>query len=160
MNTPEQERLLRDVLNDSETYSAFRAQVRQAMLTELRRGHGSRRGNQLLALAACLAIALTLLWLLQPHHSNDTPHAGVAIVRSIPLKAGQIVTTANHHPNVGFVQSRNIEVMSANFEAVRTVGELPPDVLTDEQLLNLFRGRAVALVDLGSGKKLVLLDEE
>jgi len=160
MKTPEHERLLRDVLNEDETYGAFRAQLRQAMLTEVRRGRGSRRGNQLLALAACLAIALTLLWLLQPRNPNHSQPAGIAIVRSIPLQAGQIVTTANHHPNVGLVQSRNIEVMSANFEIVRTVGELPPDVLTDDQLLDLFRGRAVALVDLGSGKKLVLLDEE
>ena len=82
------------------------------------------------------------------------------MVRSIPLKPDQIVTTANNSPNVVLVQSRNIEVMSANFEVVRTIGELPPDVLTDEQLLDLFKGRAVALVDLGSGKKLVFLDEE
>ena len=160
MKTPDQERLLRDALNEDETYSAFRAQLRQIMLTEVRRQHGSDRGKQLLAMAACLAIALTLLWVLQPRNSNDIPPPGVAIVRSIPLKPDQIVTTANHHPNIGLVQSRNIELMSANFETVRTLGELPPDVLTDEQLLDLFRGRAVALVDLGSAKKLVFLDEE
>jgi hypothetical protein len=160
MKTPEQERLLCDVLNEDETYSAFRAQLRQTMLTEARRQYGSRRGKQLLALAACVAIALTLLWLLQPRNSNDTPPAGLAIVHSIPLKPEQIVTTANHNPNVVLVLSRNTEVMSANFEAVRTVGELPPDVLTDQQLLDLFKGRAVALVNLDTGKKLVFLDEE
>jgi hypothetical protein len=50
--------------------------------------------------------------------------------------------------------------VSANFEVVRTIGELPPDILTDEQLLDLFKGRAVALVNLATGKKLVFLDEE
>jgi len=160
MKTPEQERLLRDVLNEDETYGAFRAQLRQTMLTEVRRQARSRREKQLLAMAACLAVALPLLWLLQPRNSNDTPPAGVAIVRSSPLKPEQIVTTANHSPNVVWVLSRNTEVMSANFEAVRTVGELPPDVLTDEQLLDLFKGRAVALVNLATGKKLVFLDEE
>jgi len=160
MKTPEQERLLRDVLNEDETYGAFRARLRQTMLAEVRRQAGSRRGKQLLAMAACLAVALTLLGLLQPRNSNDTPPAGVAIVRSSPLKPEQIVTTANHSPNVVLVLSRNTFVMSANFEAVRTVGELPPDVLTDEQLLDLFKGRAVALVNLATGKKLVFLDEE
>jgi len=159
MKTPEQERLLGDVLNEDETYNAFRARLRQTMLAEVRRTHRSR-GKQLLALAACVALALTPLWLLQPRNSGNTHPAGLSIVQSIPLKPAQIVTTANHSPHVTVVESRNIEIMSANFEVVRTIGELPPDILTDEQLLDLFKGRAVVLVNLTTGKKLVFLDEE
>jgi hypothetical protein len=160
MKTPEQEHLLRDVLNEDATYTAFRAQLRQTMLTEVRRGRGAGRGKQLLALAACLAVALSLLRLLQPPPSANPPPPGVVILRSTPLQPGQIVTTRNHNPNVQVVQSSNIEILSAGFEVVRTVGELPADVLTDEQLLDLFKGRAVALLNLATGKKLVFLDEE
>jgi len=159
MKTPEQEHLLRDVLNADESYNAFRARLRQTMLAEVRRTHRSR-GKQLLALAACVALAVVPLWLLQPRNSGNTHTTGVSIVQSIPLKPDQIVTTANHSPHVTVVESRNIEVISANFEVVRTIGELPPEILTDEQLLDLFKGRAVALVNLATGKKLVFLDEE
>ena len=160
MKTPEQEHLLRDVLNADESYNAFRARLRQTMLAEVRRTHRSSGKQQLLALAACVALALAPLWLLQPRKSGHTYPTGVSIVQSIPLKPDQIVTTANHSPHVTVVASRNIEIISPNFEVVRTIGELPPDILTDEQLLDLFKGRAVALVNLATGKKLVFLDEE
>lgn len=160
MKTPEQERLLRDVLNEDEGYAALRAQLRQKMLAEVRRRRWSRRAKPVLALAACVAVALTLLWLVQPRDSNPRQGMGAPTVRSVPLKPEQIVTTAKHNPNVVMVQSRTVEVLSARLDVVRTIGEFRADSLTDEELLDLFKGRAVALVNLSTGKKLVFLDEE
>jgi hypothetical protein len=160
MKTPEQQRLLRDVLNEDESYTAFRAELRQTILTELRRRRWSRRAQPLLTLAACVALALTLLWMFRPPGSDNRQPASVAIVRSVPLKPEQIVTTANHRSNIATVQSRNIEIMAVGLEIVRTIGGFRADTLTDQELLDLFKGRAVALVDLDSGRKLVFLDED
>jgi hypothetical protein len=160
MKTPDQERLLNDVLNEDAAYQAFRTELRRTMLVEVRRRRRPRHTKPLLAMAASLALALTLLSLLSPRNPNYPQTAVVPVVRSVALKPEQIVTTAKHRPAVVTVQSRNIEIMSANFEMVRTVGELSADRLTDEQLLHLFDGRAVALVSVTGGKKLVFLDED
>jgi hypothetical protein len=158
MKTPDQERLLRDVLNEDETYKTFRAELRETMLVAVRQRHRSRYARPLLALAACVVVALSFVRLVQTRDGQPHPPAAVAIVRSVPLRPSQIVTTGQSHA-LEMVQSRQIELISANFEVVRTLGELSADRLTDEQLLQLFHGRAVALISLTAGKKLVFLDE-
>lgn len=158
MKTPEQERLLNEVLHD-ENYTNFRAEVRGTMLAELRRQRRSRHTRQILALAACIPFALALHWLVQ-HHDRATPSLPqVATVRSVPLRSDQLVTTAGHRHSLAVIQSRDIQLATVQMEIVRTVAELPTNTLTDEQLLDLFKGRPVALVSLDTGKRLLLLDE-
>lgn len=157
MKTPEQERLLHDVLHD-EGYAAYRAELCERMLSAVRRERRWRRTRQSLALAACVSFALTLHWIVQHRHTSVSPSGRLAVIRTVPLKADQIVTTAGHAAGLTVVQSPNIELSSARFDVVRTIVELPTDTLTDEQLLELFKDRPVALVHSGSGKKLFFLD--
>lgn len=156
MKTPDQERLLADVLLD-ESHQAFRAELRQTMLAEVRRVRRYRRMKPLLALAACVPLAFAVHWLLQGHAPQTVPAGGgIASVRSMPLRPDQIVTTAEATRNYAVVSSRPAE---PDLAIVSTV-TLPNTGLTDEQLLELVRDRAVALVSLESGKKLVFLDDE
>src|SRR5213594_308512 len=159
MKTPEQERLLRDVLRD-ESYLGFRAQVRDAMLAELRARRHFQRRKQLLALAACVALALGVQWILTPRDSRNIQLAHIPMVRSVSLKPEQLVTTAGHAGALAVIESRDIEVSSLRLGIVQTVTTLPGDTLTDEQLLDLFKGRAVALVNSTNGKKVLFLDEK
>ncbi|HMJ65041.1 MAG TPA: hypothetical protein VK615_06795 [Candidatus Binatia bacterium] len=159
MKTPEQERLLGDVLYD-ESYAGYRTQVRERMLGEVRRHRQLRRTKQLLALAACLAVAAGAHWIFTFRHPTNPQLDRVAVVHSVPLKPEQIVTTARHASGLAVVGSRDMEVSSLRLGIVETVARLPADTLTDEQLLDLFKGRAVALVNLANGKTLLFLDEQ
>lgn len=159
MKTPEQERLLNDVLH-GESYTGFRTEVCETMLAELRRQRRARRMRQMLALAACILLALALHWLVQLPDRVPPSYAGVPIVRSVPLRPDQLVTTVGHGQPFAVIQSRDIQLAAVQMEIVRTVAELPANTLTDEQLLDLFKGRPVALVSLDTGKRLLLLDED
>jgi hypothetical protein len=156
MKTPDQERLLADVLLD-ESHQAFQAELRQTMLAEVRRVRRYRRMKPLLALAACVPFAFAVHWLLQGPAPQTVPaRSGIASVRSVPLRPEQIVTTAKATRNYAVVSSRAAE---PDLAIVSTV-TLPDTGLTDEQLLELVKDRAVALVSLEGGKKLVFLDDE
>jgi hypothetical protein len=152
------ELLLADVLHD-QTYLAFRAQLRQTMLGELRRQRRARRAKELLALAACLALVLGIHRILTSHHQTSVQPTRIAVVRSVPLKPEQIVTTAAHASALAMVRSHDFQLSSVRFGIVETRATLPADTLTDEQLLDLFKGRAVALVSSSQGKQLLFLDE-
>jgi hypothetical protein len=160
MKTPDHVPLLHDVLHNDPGYAAFRAEVRTTMLAEVRRRRAFRRARPFLMMAACLTLAVTLLGLFQTRHTGAPESASSLMVRSVPLRPEQIVRTAGHTPNMVTVRSGEIELMTASLDVVRTVGDLPAAALTDEQLLELFKGRAVALVTLTTGKKLVFLDQE
>src|SRR5438093_2933142 len=138
MKTPEQEHLLADVLHD-QSYLDFRAQLRQTMLGELRRQRRTRRTKQLLALAACVTLALGVQWTLALRHQTHVRPAPIASVRSVPLKPEQIVTTAGHASALAMVESRDLELNSVRFGIVEPRATLPADTLTDEQLLDLFK---------------------
>ena len=98
--------------------------------------------------------------------ARTRPQAGqrstVSIVRTAPLLADQIVTTVSakgaaslRSPELVFVttSSSEIEMLRTDTRATET--------LNDEQLLELFKGRPVALVFVGPNeRRLVLLDEE
>jgi hypothetical protein len=159
MKTPEQERLLGDVLC-GESYTGFRAQVREQMLGEIRRCRLFRRTRQLLALAACGAMVVGAQWVFTFRQTTKSKPGGVTMVRSTPLKPEQIVTTAEYAGALAVVGSRDMEVSSLRLGIVETVATLPADMLTDEQLLDLFKGRAVALVNSANGKTLLFLDEQ
>jgi len=159
MKTPEEETLLGDVLCD-ESYAGFRAQVRDRMSAEIRRCRAFRRAKQLLALAACVAGALGIHWILAPRAPVDRQAGRIAIVRSVPLKPEQIVTTVAHGSAVTVMRSRDVEISSLRLGIFETVATVPAKQISDEELLDLFKGRAVALVNSGSGKRLLFLDEE
>ena len=161
MKTTEKDKLLNDVLHD-EGYAAFRAGLFDDTLAELRRQRGARRRRRLLALAACLPIAAGLYALLAP----PTPPAGrpsstVAVVRTVPLAGDQIVTTATMTSTPTTAQAKVVFVTTAaaHIEVVQTTGQAM-QMLTDQQLLDLFKGQPVALVTISPGeRRLVLLHD-
>jgi hypothetical protein len=160
MKTPDHVALVRDVLHNDPGYTAFRAQVCTTMVAEVRRRRAFRRARPLLIMAACVPFAVTLLCLFQTRPPTPPGSAAPLLVRSVPLRPEQIVRTASHPPNVVTVRSGTVEVMTGSWDTVRTAGDLPANVLTDEQLLDSFKGRAVALVTAANGKRLVFLDDQ
>ena len=161
MKTTEKDKLLNDVLHD-EGYAAFRAGLFDDTLAELRRQRAARRRRRLLALAACLPIAAGLYSLLAPPTPPAShPFSTVAVVRTVPLAEDQIVTSATMTapPMTARAKVVFITTAAANVEVVQTVGQAM-QLLTDQQLLDLFKGHPVALVTIGPGeRRLVLLNE-
>jgi hypothetical protein len=160
MKTTEKDRLLNDVLHD-EGYAAFRAGLFDDTLAELRRQRATRRGRRLLALAACLPIAAGLYYLLAPPTPQAIqPLSTGAVVRTVPLGRDQIVATAPMTPPPTMAQTKVVFVTTAdaNIEVVQTTGQAI-QMLTDQQLLDLFHGQPVALVTISPGeRRLVLLN--
>jgi hypothetical protein len=161
MKTTEKEKLLNDVLHD-EGYTAFRAGLFDDTLAELRRHRAARSRRRLLALAACLPIAAGLYALLSPPNPRAShPISTVALVRTEPLAADQLVTTATMTAQSMTAQAKVVFVTTAaaNIEVVQTVGQ-SMQTLTDQQLLDLFKGQPVALVTISPGeRRLVLLND-
>jgi hypothetical protein len=161
MKTTEKDRLLKDVLHD-EGYAAFRAGLFDDTLAELRRQRTARKRRRLLALAACLPIAAGLYSLLAPPTPPAShPSSTVAVVRTAPLAEDQIVTTAMMAASPTTAQAKVVFVTTtaANIEVVQTAGQAM-QMLTDRQLLDLFKGQPVALVTISPGeRRLVLLND-
>ena len=162
MKMTEKDRLLRDLLSD-ESYLAFRSNLFNSLVADLRHKRASGTRRKLLAVAACIPVGLCIFVLIT---ARTRPQAGqrstVSIVRTVPLLADQIITTASTKraaPTRGsellFVTTSGSEI-----EMVRT-GPHATETLNDEQLLELFKGRPVALVFVAPNeRRLVLLDEE
>ncbi len=161
MKTTEKDKLLNDVLHD-EGYAAFRAGLFDDTLAELRRQRAARRRRRLLALAACLPIAAGLYSLLAPPTPPAShPFSTVAVVRTVPLAEDQIVTSATMTapPTTARAKVVFVTTAAANIEVVQTAGQAM-QMLTDQQLLDLFKGHPVALVTIGPGeRRLVLLND-
>jgi hypothetical protein len=154
MKTAEQERLLRDVLQNK-SYVAFRGELRETMLKSVRARRQRRWAKPLLALAACVAMVLTANSLLRSRAPVVAPNSSIMTIRSVPLRPEQIVTTATAVRNIAVVHSRAPESLAM----VSTIA-LPVEGLSDEELLALFKGRAVALVGAGPERRLVFLDDD
>jgi hypothetical protein len=162
MKTPEQDRLLSDVLRN-ESYVAFRAELHQKSLAEFRRQRWVQRRSRFLALAACVPVLLGLYLFLTPRAVNRSePQAVVATIRSRPLSKDQIITTARLAGTLvtTIPQDLRLTLPLATIEVVRTGIQLESvATISDEQLLDLFPGRPIALVTRQSGTKmLVFLD--
>ena len=161
MKTTEKDQLLKDVLHD-EGYAAFRAGLFDETLAELRRQRAARGRRQLLALAACLPIAAGLYALLAPPTpSGSHPISTVDVVRTVPLAEHQLVTTTKMTRTPTTAQTKVVFVTTAaaNIEVVETAGQAM-QMLTDQQLLDLFKGQPVALVTISPGeRRLVLLND-
>jgi len=71
MKTPEQDRLLDDVLRN-ESYVAFRAELYRKSLVEFPPPRWVKSRNQLLAIAACVPVILGLYLLSTPRTATTT----------------------------------------------------------------------------------------
>ena len=145
-----------------EGYAAFRAGLFDETLAELRRQRAARGRRQLLALAACLPIAAGLYSLLAPSTPPAShPFSTVAVVRTVPLAEDQIVTSATMTapPTTARAKVVFVTTAAANIEVVQTAGQAM-QMLTDQQLLDLFNGQPVALVTISPGeRRLILLND-
>jgi len=125
-------------------------------------GPGERGGSESSdqALAACLAAAVGLYSLLAPPTQPESrPASTVFVVRTVPLAEAHIVTTATMTPSPATAQGKVLFVTTAaaNIEVVQTDGQAM-QMLTDQQLLDLFYGQPVAVVTISPGeRRLVLL---
>jgi len=164
MKTPEQDRLLDDVLRN-ESYVAFRAELYQKSLAEFRRQRWVNTRNRFLALAACVPVILSLYLLLAPRTvTTPKPQAVVATIRSKSLSKDQIISTGRQMATLVTTvpQDLQLTLTPARIEVVRTSLQLESvATISDEQLLDLFPGHPIALVSRSPGTKtLVFLDRD
>jgi hypothetical protein len=161
MKTTEKNRLLKDVLSD-ESYTAFRAGLFDRLQVELRRQRVARQHRFALALAACVPIAFALYLVLSPRPSSSAHPPGVMVVHTSPMGADQLVRTAAINAPARLAQSRVLVVTttSASVEMLHSSGQWL-ELVSDQQLLDLFKGQPIALVTVGPGeRRLVLLNAE
>jgi hypothetical protein len=161
MKTTEKERLLNDVLRD-EDYAAFRAGLLENMLDKMRRQRSARRQHRWLALAACLPIAAGIYFLLAPGTPPvGRPSSRVAVVRTVPLASDHIVTTTSATRSLPRAQSKVLIVTTTggNIPIVKTAAQ-PMELLTDRQLLDLFKGQSIALVTVSLNERRLLFPNE
>jgi hypothetical protein len=158
-----QDRLLQDLIRNP-GYEAFRAELWQTTMGEVRRRRWERTRNRYLAVAACLFLSGLLFtwWEWQPRGGVRRPNA-VAVVRSQPLREAQIVRTSAGRIDVVATQPweyPSMPLAPSPLGIVQT--EFKPGAvlrLSDQELLELFRGHPTALVSLdGGGEQLVFLD--
>ena len=141
-----EERLLEDVLRVGD-YERFKCSVRDAMVAEARAGRAARRMRHWLAVAASVALMGTaVFWTRDGEKIAEKKSSGVRIVRTEPMGAGMVVRTG------GQLEVVRSQPDVALFETVLE----PVAIITDEQLLNLFKDRPVALVRMGGDVRLVL----
>ena len=88
MKTPEQDRLLDDVLRN-ESYVAFRAELHQKSLAEFRRQRWVKTRNQLPALAACVPVILGLYLLLTTRTGTTTKAQPVVATDAVRATGSQ-----------------------------------------------------------------------
>ena len=144
MKTPDQVRLLRDVLHE-ESYVAFRNELRKNALADLRRQRRAAWRRPLLALAACVPfLAGLVFWLATRPSGENGSIPACSLVRSAPLTKEQLVTTRS---------APFVEVVHTDAQ------QFIAEQISDEQLLGLFRGHSLALTVTGPGtKRLLFLD--
>jgi hypothetical protein len=159
MNTPEKQRLLRDTIED-EDYQQFRARLRRRVLADYHHRTASRNPGWLLALAACLAVILTVLLLPRTHAPQSSRTKAFAdVIRTVPLHPDQrlksvvsrtlMVTTTD--PNSPTFSSR------APFSIVRTTESTTNLLyLSDQELLAFFPGKPVGLVSTSDHTQLLV----
>ena len=150
MNTPKK-RLLTDVLAH-EDYASFRARLLDRSLGEVRRRRWVHRGNQLLALAACLVIMWWLSFVVLRQPGPGHVKFPCEIVRSLPLTSGEVVNTTGFM--AALVTTMPGGLGRSSMELVHTDPQFHgTDFISDQQLLALFQGHPLALVNPGPGKK-------
>jgi len=144
-----EERLLADVLEAGD-YEDFQESVRHSMVAAARANKAGRRNRQLLAMAASLAfLGTAAFWAQYGGSASKETRAQVTIIRTQPMPAGMEVRTASQ-----------LEVVRSARSATQFETALEPvATITDQQLLNLFKDRPVALVRIGGETRLLTPDE-
>jgi hypothetical protein len=141
-----EERLLADVLRAGD-YEDFQESVRHSMVTAARANKAGRRNRQLLAMAASLAVLGTaMFWAGYGESASKETRAQVTIVRTKPMAMGMMVRTGSQLEVVRSAPS------ATQFET----GLEPIATITDQQLLNLFKDRPVALVRIEGEMRLLI----
>ena len=144
-----EERLLADVLQAGD-YEDFQESVRHSMVAAARANKAGRRNRQLLAMAACLAfLGTAVFWAQYSGNVSKETRGQVTIVRTKPMAIGMMVRTGSQLEVVRSAPS------ATQFET----GFEPIVMITDQQLLNLFKDRPVALVRIGGEARLLTSDE-
>ena len=145
-----EERMLTEVLRAGD-YESFQESVREAMVAEARAGRAARRMRRWLAVAASVAVMGTaLFWSRNGEKMAEERSSAVRIVRTEAMPTGRVVRTAEPLEVVRSVPG------VAQFETVLE----PVATVTDEQLLDLFKDRPIALVRMGNGVRLVTPDTD
>jgi len=151
MNETEKERLLNDLLRD-DSYTEFRGELFEHMGGKMRQARAVGKASKLLVWAACVTIAIGLLG---HRYRTAKPPAGISIVdeiRTVPLRADQVVTTATAKGEATFSELQFVSTPDSHVEVIYTVsGSL--EKISDEQLLELFKGQAVVLVHTGPNRR-------
>jgi len=162
MKMSEKDRLLNDLVRD-ESYLAFRTNLLGRLRAGLRQKRTSGTRRKLLALAACIPLALGIFLIMSGRPRPLPSRSGtLSIVRTVPLPPDRIVTTATAKMQSTSLSTEIVFVTNARseIEIVQT-GSSPTQTLSDEQLLDLFKGRPVALVFVAPNeRRLVVIDED
>lgn len=133
---------LLDELFDELTSPAFRAELLEQTLAEARHTKNARRRNRTILTMAGVALAGLLAWRMElprnvPEHA---PLTGLAVVRSVPLAASEIVESIPGSAHV-------IGSTSSTIAFVKTQSSVPE--LNDAQLLALMDGTPSVLIRKG-----------
>jgi hypothetical protein len=164
MNNLDKQHLLRDTIED-EDYQQFRARLKQRLLADFRHRKGPRHTAWLLALAACLAMSLTVL-LLQRHEpaGSSKPVAITTVIRTIRLAPDHRIKSVSAPAFLVVSTKPNSPIFSpgASFAIVRTTATFGNSLyLSDEELLALFPDKPVGLVSTPEHtRRLVFINPE
>jgi hypothetical protein len=160
MKRSEKVRLLTDVLKD-ETYLAFRGELYGALAGDLRRQRQLRSIRKWFAVAACVPVLFAAYLFLNRHAPDGSPHTSdLAVVRTMPFNPGSIVVTANAHGQPAFLPTELVVSTKAGELQVIRSPKGVTETLTDEQLLDLFKGQPVALVQVGPNERRLILPSD
>jgi hypothetical protein len=159
MNTPEKQQLLRDTLEDAD-YQQFRAHLRRQLLADYLHRTTSRHPAWLLALAACLAMILTLLLLPRPNAPKSSrTKAFAGVIRTVPLNSQQRLKTVAFPTLLVTTAIPDSPASSSKvpFPIVRTTESTTNLMyLTDQELLASFPGKPVGLVSTSDHTRLLV----
>jgi len=154
MNTPEKQRLLRDTIEDAD-YQQFRASLRRQVLAEYRHRNGLRNPGWLLALAACLAVILTILLLPRLDRPQLTrPAVSSVVIKTVPLRSEQRLKSVAFP---ALIVTTQVSAPGASFTIVRTMESTTNLLyLSDQELLAIFSDKPVGLVSTDDHTRLLV----
>jgi hypothetical protein len=159
MKSSEKDRLLTDLLKD-EAYLAFRGELFGTLARDLRRQRQARSIRKWFAVAACVPILFGAYLFLNRHASDGTHAPGIAVVRTMPFNPGNIVVTAKAQGQTASLpRVLVVSTEAGEWQVIRSPNDAT-ETLTDEQLLDLFKGQPVALVQVAPNERRLIFPSE
>lgn len=150
------DRLLDDTLNGDADYRAFRAELRERVVLEMRRQSWRAKVATRLAWAACLAVGVGTLWWWPPAPTRERSAggsmrraAGGVIVRTVPSPMEIIRSKPLAVASVVISDSSNVERVASSDQGLERIG--------DDELLRLPLGGRGILITLSSGEKRLMI---